>query len=73
MEYKSYVLEQKDYLIQLRRHFHAHQEVSLQEFQTCAKIEQELDAMGIVHRRIGETGVYAWIDGKKEGKGNIIA
>ena len=73
MEYKSYVLEQKDYLIQLRRHFHAHPEVSLQEFQTCAKIEQELDAMGIAHRRIGETGVYAWIDGKKEGKGNIIA
>lgn len=73
MEYKSYVLEQKEYLIQLRRHFHAHPEVSLQEFQTCAKIEQELDAMGIAHRRIGETGVYAWIDGKKEGKGNIIA
>lgn len=73
MGYKPYVLEQKEYLIQLRRHFHAHPEPSLQEFQTCAKIEQELDAMGIAHLRIGETGVYAWIDGKKEGKGNIIA
>lgn len=73
MTVKPYVLAEKAYLTDLRRHFHAHPEVSLQEYETCKKIEGELDSMGIPHKRIGETGVYGWIDGKKAGGGVTVA
>ena len=73
MTVKPYVLAEKAYLTDLRRHFHAHPEVSLQEYETCKKIEGELDSMGIPHKRIGETGVYGWIDGKKAGDGVTVA
>lgn len=66
MALKDYVLEQKEYLTSMRQYFHAHPEVSLQEYHTCERIEKELDLAGIPHRRVGETGMYAWIDGKKE-------
>lgn len=66
MALKDYVLEQKEYLTSMRQYFHAHPEVSLQEYHTCERIEKELDLAGIPHRRVRETGVYAWIDGKKE-------
>ena len=73
MTVKPYVLAEKAYLTDLRRHFHAHPEVSLREYETCKKIEGELDSMGIPHKRIGETGVYGWIDGKKAGDGVTVA
>lgn len=73
MTVKPYVLAEKAYLTELRRHFHAHPEVSLQEYETCKKIEAELDSMGIPHQRIGETGVYGWIDGKRAGDGVTVA
>lgn len=69
------VLAQKDYIVGMRRYFHAHPEVSLKEFQTSARIEEELDKVGIEHTRVGETGVYARVVGKKvgEGKTKIVA
>lgn len=72
MELKQYVLNEKEYLIDLRRYFHSHPELSLKEYQTCERIETELDRFQIPHRRVGETGVYAWIDGKK-GPGRTVA
>ena len=63
------VLQQKDYIVQMRRYFHAHQEVSLHEFKTAARIEEELDKIGLEHRRVGETGVYARLVGKKAAGG----
>lgn len=62
---------ERDYVIGLRREFHAHPENSLDEFWTAERIEQELDAFGITHERIGETGVLGKIYGKNVGK--IIA
>ena len=56
MALKDYVLEQKEYLTSMRQYFHAHPEVSLQEYHTCERIEKELDLAGIPHRRVGETG-----------------
>ena len=35
------VLEQKDYIVGMRRYFHAHPEVSLKEFKTSARIEED--------------------------------
>lgn len=71
MPLKSYVTEEKDYLVKMRRYFHVHPEVSLKEFGTCQKIEEELDRFGIPHRRVGETGVYAWLDGGR-GQGRTV-
>lgn len=74
MQLKEYVRKQRNYIKKMRRYFHEHPEVSLQEYHTCEVIERELDSMDIPHRRIGETGVYAWIDGKgKQRKASIIA
>ncbi len=67
MGLKDYVVKNREYITEMRRYFHAHPEVSLKEYNTCKKIEEELDKMGIPHRRVGETGVYGWIDGKGNG------
>lgn len=72
MNLKADIIQEKDYLIELRRWFHQHPEPSLKEYQTAIKIEEELDRYQIPHQRIGETGVYAWIKGKK-GNGKCIA
>ena len=72
MAIKDYIIKEQDYIVSLRRHFHAHPEVSLQEYETCAKIEEELDRWGIPHSRVGKTGVYAWIDGL-QGPGRTVA
>lgn len=71
MTVQPYVLKEKEKMIALRRWFHQHPEPSLEEFATCDKIEQELDAYGIAHERIAPTAVYAHIVGKK-GPGKII-
>ncbi len=73
MALKKYILKEKDYIISLRRYFHAHPEVSLREYETCKKIEAELDVLRIPHKKVGETGVYAWIDGQKSPQGKVVA
>lgn len=59
---KDYVLEQKDYMIKLRRYFHQNPEISLLEYNTASRIEEELDKLEIPHKRIGKTGVLAYIE-----------
>ena len=52
-------------LIQLRRHFHAHPELSGQEFQTAALVAGELRKSGWkVKEAVGRTGVVAEIGNK---------
>ncbi len=51
------------YIIERRRHFHAHPEPSLAEFATTADIAAELDAMGIPYERPLETGLVATLRG----------
>lgn len=72
MKLDERVLSRADFCINLRRWFHQHPELSLQEFNTALKIEEELDKLGIEHERIGDTGVYAKIQGKL-GKGKVLA
>lgn len=50
--------------VELRRAFHAHPELGGREFETARRIEAELDALGIPHRRCGETGVWATLQGR---------
>ena len=62
-----------DYLIEKRRWFHAHPEVSGKEFHTSAYVKKELDAAGIPWRACGlETGVLATVEGAKPGKTFLI-
>lgn len=70
-----FVLEQKDYIVNMRRYFHAHPEISLKEYKTSARIIEELERAGIEYERVGETGVFARIVGKKisDKKGRVVA
>jgi len=64
----AHIREDPPYIVALRRHFHRHPEIAKEEFHTAERIEAELDKIGLVHRRVGETEVYAEIQGKKPGK-----
>lgn len=68
------VLADKDYVIALRRELHMHPELAKEEFETARLIERELDKLGIDHRRVAGTGVYAEIYGTApcEGKPRCI-
>lgn len=61
-----------DYVVSLRRHFHAFPELSKKEYNTALKIEEELDKIGLPHKRVDETGVYSEIKGLREGNDSII-
>lgn len=51
-------------VVALRRHLHAHPELSFQEHETSAFVKKELDAMGIAWKSVADTGVLAAISGK---------
>lgn len=60
--------EQEKYVIALRRHFATYPEVGGQEFQTQAKIIEELESMGLQPRKAAGTGVIAELKGGLPGK-----
>ncbi len=72
----SYILEQlnleKSYIVSLRREFHQQPELSLKEFRTAERIEEELDQFGIAHSRVGETGVLGILRGEGKGESVIV-
>ena len=57
--------QDRDYIISLRRWFHSHPELSMKEFETARRIEEELAAIGVPTRRVGGTGVLGTIQGKR--------
>lgn len=61
--------EFEPWIVDLRRHFHMHPELSMEEFDTTDRVAQELDKMGIPYQRFpGVTGLIAKIEGGKPGK-----
>lgn len=68
---KDAIEQERTYLTALRREFHQHPELSLQEFRTAQRIEEELDRFGIPHIRVGGTGVLGTLKGT--GGGGIVA
>lgn len=60
-----------EYLIRLRRDFHRHPELALQEYRTAEVIERELDRFGVSHTRVGATGVLGVLHGTQRGNGVI--
>lgn len=59
------------YVVALRRDFHQHPEISLSEFRTAQRIEEELESFGIPHRRIEKTGMLGIIKGTGSGQGIV--
>lgn len=70
MDIKEKTENIKDYIIEMRRHFHQNPELSLEEFETTKKIVNELEKMGIEVSTFkdGLTGCIGTIKGAKEGK-----
>lgn len=55
-------------VVDLRREIHRHPELGFEEVRTQALVERELDALGIEHRRIAQTGVVGVVRGGKPGR-----
>ena len=51
-------------------HFHQHPELSLQEYETSARIREELEKLGVEVQTVGKTGLVATI---ANGEGPIVA
>lgn len=68
MDIKNKLQEYNDYVIDLRRYFHMHPELSFEEFETTSFIEKELNSMGIKTKRFEGTGLIGWIHGVNPGK-----
>ena len=58
----------QDWIVEKRRNFHSHPELSYKEYRTSKIIKEELEKMGIETSSIGETGVVGLIKGKEGGK-----
>ncbi len=71
-EIKKLVKEDHEYVVSLRRYLHTHAELSKKEYNTAKFIEEELDKLGLPHERVGETGVYSYIDGNLKGNDKIV-
>lgn len=68
MTIKELVRENLPYVIELRRDFHMHPELSFQEERTSAKVCEELGKMGIPYEVVGRRNVVGVIDSGKPGK-----
>lgn len=76
MDVKSHISgflsEQEAYLIGIRRHLHAHPELSYQEKETMAFVSNELSKAGIPHEcNVGGYGIVGLIEGRNPGKKTI--
>lgn len=71
-DWKKALRQERTYLTALRREFHQHPELSLQEYRTAQRIEAELDRFGIPHIRVGETGVLGTLRGTGAGAGTVV-
>lgn len=69
MDVKKLYDDYEAYIIEMRRWFHRHPELSLKEQNTSRKIQEELQGMGIPFEVLAPNcGVAATIKGGKEGK-----
>lgn len=62
------VIENYEYLIDVRKYFHMYPELSCQEYETAAFIKKELEKFKISYEVAGENSIVAIIKGNEEGK-----
>jgi amidohydrolase len=58
-------------IVGIRRHIHANPELSFEEYNTAAYVEQVLQSYGLETKRLAETGVVALISGQNPGSKTI--
>ena len=63
---------QQDYMVEMRRYFHTHAEVSDHEFGRCKVLQRELDSLNIPYELLEGTGIIATIQGGKPGKHRLL-
>jgi amidohydrolase len=56
-----------------RRHLHTYPELSYQEYQTAAFVEEKLRGLGIPFERMAGTGVVALLEGSAAPSGKVVA
>lgn len=71
-QFKQQLQARQADLVALRRDFHRHPELALQEFRTAQVIEAHLDRWNIPHHRVGPTGVLGVIRGGGPGRGVVV-
>ena len=72
MDLKALAEKNHDYVVEMRRYFHRHPELSTQEVNTSKKICEELEKMGIPYEAYPDYTVIATIDSGKRGKTVLI-
>lgn len=71
--FQKFITENSDFVIDIYRHLHANPELSFQEYNTAAYIQQKLSEMNFSFRAgIGGNGILAKIEGKNPTK-KVIA
>ena len=65
---KKLVQDNFDFLVETRKHFHRHPELSSQEFETAAYIKSHLNEWGIPYETTGVSDIVATITGSFPGK-----
>lgn len=65
---KELIASNESDMLSLRRHLHAHPEVSMEEFETTKTLAAKLDEIGIPYRLTKPTGIIADIKGAAPGK-----
>ena len=58
-------------IIAIRRHLHAHPELSFQEFETAAYVKEQLQHLGLKPAAMANTGLVALIEGRNPGKKTV--
>lgn len=66
------IFEYQDYIIDMRREFHKHPELSGEELHTRDVLIREIESMGIPYRLLKGTGIIAIIQGGKLGKNRLL-
>ncbi|WP_088160981.1 M20 family metallopeptidase [Sphingobacterium sp. G1-14] len=59
-------------IVAIRRHIHQHPELSFQEYETSAYIQQQLGDLGIPFEIVAQTGVVAVLTGQKSASDDIV-
>lgn len=68
MDFRKLAEENKDFLVETRRHLHEHPELSCHEFETSKFFKKYLDEWKIPYKEAGKTSIVATIKGGLPGK-----
>ncbi|MGI5889137.1 MAG: M20 metallopeptidase family protein [Oscillospiraceae bacterium] len=71
-DFKALAAENQGYVVEMRRYFHKHPELSRKEVETSRKVCSELEKMGVPYKAYPDYTVTAVIDSGKPGKTVLI-